>query len=180
MSASPSLTFGARLKLGFAAFFGILRSDEAALRYATLALPAPEPAAPPPAAPPPPPLDESARMLLALLQRDGRLIDFLEQDVMGFEDAEIGAAVRVVHEGCRKALRTHAKIEPVRAEAEGTRVTVQPGFPPAEVKLTGNVTGSGPFTGVVVHRGWRLASLTLPEPAPGHDATILAPAEIEL
>lgn len=147
------------------------------------ALPEAVPEAPPKAVEPVrPALPDStpAVQLLSLLQREGRLIDFLEQDVTGFPDADIGAAARVVHEGCRKALRSHAKFEPVRAEEEGTAVTLKAGFNPMEVKLSGNVQGEPPHRGVLQHRGWRLAELTLPEPAPGYDPSIVAPAEVEL
>jgi hypothetical protein len=106
-------------------------------------------------------------------------VDFLEQDVATFSDADVGAAARVVHEGCRKALRSHAKLSPVRSEEEGVRLTIA-GFDPSEVKLSGNVAGSGPYTGVLRHRGWRATDFTLPIPVKGHDAHILAPAEVEL
>lgn len=86
----------------------------------------------------------------------------------------------MVHEGCRKALREHAKLAPVRAEEEGSRVTLQAGFNPAEVKLSGNLQGTAPYSGVLRHRGWRAAQLTLPVPVKGHDATVIAPAELEL
>nr|WP_240806919.1 DUF2760 domain-containing protein [Polyangium spumosum] len=122
----------------------------------------------------------SALSLLALLQREGRLVDFLEQDIATFPDAEIGAAVRVVHEGCRKALREHVKITPVRSEDEGQKVTLEAGFSPAEVKLTGNVQGKPPYRGTVQHRGWRALEIHLPTPTEGHDPKILAPAEVEL
>jgi hypothetical protein len=115
-----------------------------------------------------------------LFQREGRLVDFLEQDVATFTDADVGAAARVVHEGCRRALRAHAKVAPIRSEEEGTRVTLAAGFPPAEVKLRGNVAGAGPYTGVLRHRGWRALDLTLATPVVGHDARVLAPAEVEL
>jgi hypothetical protein len=104
----------------------------------------------------------------------------LEQDVATFSDADIGAAARVVHDGCRKALRAHATIEAVRTEDEGATVTIAAGFAASEVKLTGNVRGSAPYTGVVRHRGWRAKGMKLPAPAEGHDATVLAPAEIEI
>jgi hypothetical protein len=42
--------------------------------------------------------------MLGILQREGRLIDFLEEDVASFTDAQIGAAVRDIHKGCKKAL----------------------------------------------------------------------------
>jgi hypothetical protein len=121
-----------------------------------------------------------ALQLLALFQREGRLIDFLEQDIAAFADAEVGAAARVVHEGCRKALREHATLQPVRTETEGASLTLAAGFDPAEVKLTGNVQGAAPYKGVLRHRGWRASSISLPVPMRGHDARVLAPAEVEL
>jgi Domain of unknown function (DUF2760) len=127
-----------------------------------------------------PPSMEAALQLLALLQREGRLVDFLEQDIASFLDAEIGAAARVVHEGCRKALRAHVKVTPVRAEDEGASVTLAAGYSPSEVKLSGAVQGSPPYRGVLRHRGWRASDLSLPTSVKGHDASVIAPAEVEL
>jgi uncharacterized protein DUF2760 len=121
-----------------------------------------------------------ALQLLSLFQREGRLVDFLQQDIATFPDADVGAAARIVHDGCRKALRTHATIEPVRPESEGARVTLAVGFAPDEVKLTGGVGGQPPYEGVLRHRGWRATRLELPRIVGGHDAHVLAPAEVEL
>jgi len=122
-----------------------------------------------------------ALQLLALLQREGRLVDFLEEDVAMFSDADIGAAARVVHAGCRKAIREHVTVEPVRAEAEGARVTLDAAASVAgAIKFTGNVHGSGPFTGVLRHRGWRVTSITLPTAVGTHDVRVVAQAEVEL
>ena len=121
----------------------------------------------------------AALQLLALLQREGRLIDFLQQDVTAFADADIGAAARVVHDGCRKALATHLEIKPVRDEREGGPVTLDVVEPNA-VKLVGNVSGTAPFRGTLRHRGWRVESLRLPELVAGADPRVLAPAEVEL
>jgi Domain of unknown function (DUF2760) len=118
--------------------------------------------------------------LLALLQREGRLIDFLEQDVTRFTDEEVGAAARLVHEGCRKVLRRVTSVAPLRPENEGTNVVIAEGFSPAEITLVGNVRGSAPYRGTLRHRGWRASDLHLPEVTQGHDAFVLAPAEIEL
>jgi hypothetical protein len=126
----------------------------------------------------PPPTD-AALQLLALFQREGRFVDFLEEDIASFADADIGAAARVVHSGCRKALRDHVKLEPVRSEEEGVKLTL-PEVDPNEVKLTGNVQGKGPHTGVLRHRGWKAVSITLPTAVPGHDARVVAQAEVEL
>jgi hypothetical protein len=118
--------------------------------------------------------------LLSLLQREARLIDFANENIAAYADADIGAAARVVHEGCARVLREHFTIEPVRSEAEGARLTLQEGFDAASVRLTGNVVGKAPFSGVLNHRGWRAAEVRLPQLAEQHDARILAPAEVEL
>ena len=123
---------------------------------------------------------DAALQLLAILQGEGRLIDFVEQDVASFTDAEVGAAARAVHDGCRKALRRLTKLSPIRSEQEGTRLTLADGFAPGEIKLTGNVRGSAPYTGTLRHCGWRATELTLPTAVRAYDATILAPAEVEL
>jgi hypothetical protein len=123
---------------------------------------------------------DSALLLLGLLQREGRLVDFLEQDISAFGDAEVGAAARVVHEGCRKALRGHAEVASVRDEEEDSRVEVAEGVESGAIKLTGNVTGKPPYRGVLRHRGWRVVRLELPAALAGHDPSVVAPAEVEL
>jgi hypothetical protein len=128
----------------------------------------------------PTPTATDALQLLALLQRDGRLIDFLEQDIAPFSDADVASAARVVHDGCRKALHARAQITPIRSEEEGVKVTLAPGFSPAEHRLVGDVRGDPPYVGTLRHRGWRVSGLSLPSTVAGHDATIVAPAEIEL
>jgi hypothetical protein len=122
----------------------------------------------------------AALQLLSLLQREGRFIDFIQQDVSAFADAEVGAAARVVHEGCRKALAGLGGVTPIRSEAEGSRVELATSFDAKSVKLVGDVQGGGPYRGVLRHKGWRAASLSLPELVGDHDPHVLAPAEVEL
>ncbi len=196
---SPTPSFWARFVLAWSSFFRILfDADFAALvgrARESGRLPELEPAKPEPPAPPPPkPIAEAkppakteaerdvgpALQLLGLFQREGRLVDFLQQDLSSFGDAEIGAATRVVHEGCRRALTRHLKIAAIRGENEGSKVTLEAGYAPAQVKLTGNVAGSPPYRGVLRHRGWRAESIELPRAVGDHDASVLAPAEIEL
>jgi hypothetical protein len=179
------LPFFTRLWFAWACFFRVLVDGAFAARAwesrEPRALPpVPAKSEPPPPAAPEPPSEAPALQLLALFQREGRLVDFLEQDITAFPDAEVGAVARVVHDGCRKALREHLSIEPVRAEQEGASVTLAAGFSPAEIKLSGNVGGSAPFKGTLRHRGWRAGKATLPVPVAGHDPSILAPAEVEL
>ena len=98
----------------------------------------------------------------------------------GYADADIGAAARVVHDQCRKAVETHVKLERIRTEAEGSRVTLAAGFSASEVRLTGQVAGSAPFNGTLTHAGWRAVSIELPQLSDGHDVRVIAPAEVEL
>lgn len=121
----------------------------------------------------------SALRLLALLQQEGRLIDFLEEDIDSYADAQVGAAVRAIHAGCRKALRERMRIERIRPEEDGTNVQVERGFEAAELRLTGNVHGQPPFRGILQHGGWRASEVKLPQ-GMETDAAILAPAEVEI
>lgn len=146
-----------------------------------------EPVAESQPAPTPPPIvkltehdSAAALQLLSLFQQEARLIDFLNEELAGFSDADIGAAARVVHEGGKKVLKHYFTLSPVRGEAEESRVTIPSGFNPAEVRLTGNVIGQAPFTGTLLHRGWKAVDVKLPKLAKGHDANIVAPAEVEL
>jgi hypothetical protein len=132
---------------------------------------------PVPAGPSP---ESIALHVLGLLQRDGRLVDFVSESLEGFSDSEIGAAARTVHAGCRKTLDAYVTLEPVFREPEGASVSVAPGFDASAVRLTGNVVGAPPFKGSLRHHGWRVTQARFPLPPDGHDVRILAPAEVEL
>jgi hypothetical protein len=119
---------------------------------------------------------------LALLQDKGRLVDFLMDDVNAYDDAQVGAAARAVHAGCRAALQEHFRIHPLRAESEGSTVQVEAGYAADEYRLLGKISGHAPFSGVLVHRGWKTDFVKLPrivrsasDPLP-----TIAPAEVEL
>jgi hypothetical protein len=137
------------------------------------------PVAPPKPAEPPKPSGEPLR-LLALLQRDGRLLDFLMEDIQAYGDAQVGAGVRQIHADCRKVLQDHLALEPVLKEPEGSSVTVPVGFDPSAIRLTGNVTGQPPFTGALRHPGWRVRELRLTPPPAGQDPFVVQPAVVEL
>jgi hypothetical protein len=123
---------------------------------------------------------DGALALLALLQREGRLVDFLRESLDGFSDADIGAAAREVHRGCKKVLEQHLSLEPVLPGAEEDKVTVPKGFDPAEIRLVGQARGEAPYAGVLRHHGWRATAVKLPALTEGVDRTVLAPAEVEL
>ena len=192
--SNPS--FLGRISLAVSTFFSILGDGEFAagvLRLrnggaapaSTAPAPTPAPAAAPAPAPQPAPklkeaTPDAALQLLGLLQRDARFIDFVEEDIKGYSDADIGAAARLVHDGCRATLREHFTIRPVRTEAEGSRVTIAAGFDATAIRLTGNVVGAAPFNGTVSHRGWRVDEVKLPKLVKTHDAKVIAPAEVEL
>ncbi len=182
-----SLAFGTFFKtVGDAEFAARVRDDQVGPVAAPAPAPAPAPTPAPAAAPAPVPVQlrettpEAALQLLTLLQREARLIDFAHENLAAYADADIGAAARVVHEGCARVLKDHFTIQPVRSEAEGARVTLEEGFDAASVRLTGNVVGKAPFKGTLSHRGWKATSVRLPQLAKEHDASVLAPAEVEL
>jgi hypothetical protein len=123
---------------------------------------------------------DGALALLALMQREGRLVDFLREPLDGFSDADIGAAARDVHRGCRKVLDQHLAFEPVMPGAEEAKVSVPKGFDPAEIRLIGEAKGEPPFRGTLRHHGWRVVDAKLPALADGIDRMVIAPAEVEL
>jgi hypothetical protein len=125
------------------------------------------------------PTPGDALRLLAVLQRDGRLLDFLGEDITDYEDAQIGAAVRDIHRDCKRAIEKYVDLAPVLDDAEGASTTVPAGFDPGKIRLTGNVKGHPPFKGTVAHKGWKAKEVRVPPADPGAEM-IIAPAEVEL
>ncbi|MDD2760985.1 MAG: DUF2760 domain-containing protein [Methylomonas sp.] len=123
---------------------------------------------------------DAALQLLSLLQKEARFIDFIKEDVSAFSDADIGAAARVVHQGCTKAINEHFTLAAISQDQEGSRVTLNKGFDANSFRLTGNIVGEAPFTGTLVHKGWQVTDLRLPKLTEGHNAKIIAAAEVEL
>src|SRR5262245_8836756 len=166
-----------RVKLACAAFVTILFNGRL-----PAALQSTRPAASTAPAPPPSVADGSDRaiQMLALMQRDGRLIDFLMEDLTSYADAQIGAAVRDVHAGCRGVLTRYVTLEPILAGKEGERTSVSPDLDPASVRLVGNVTGRPPFPGTLLHHGWRAARIELPPLGSSGARSVVAQAEVEV
>jgi len=126
------------------------------------------------------PFDEKAVQVISVLQKKGRLIDFLQEDITNYEDSQIGAAVRNIHKDCRDAIGEYMTIEQVMTEQEGSSVTIAEGFDPSAVRLTGNIAGSPPFTGVLRHSGWRASSTSMPPLPQNQDLSVIEPAEVEV
>lgn len=118
--------------------------------------------------------------LLGLLQREGRLMDFFSEDLSLYDDAQIGAAARAVHESCKKLVETRLKPVAVIASEEGETVEIEAGFDPTAIRLSGNVAGSPPFKGILKHRGWKASRYEMPELISQSDPRIIAPAEVEI
>jgi Domain of unknown function (DUF2760) len=116
----------------------------------------------------------------ALLQEKGRLVDFLMEDLGSYEDAEVGAAARVVHGGCKQVLQEHFTIHSISAAEEGSQVTVPAGFAADEYRLVGKISGDPPFTGKLVHKGWKTDAVKLPRLVDARRWPAIAPAEVEL
>lgn len=173
----PYLT-DASLALAILALIGLL------LQAGRKPPPAKPQAAPARPAPPPPVARADAEVagFLAMLQEKGRLVDFLMDDINAYPDAQVGAAARVVHAGCKSVLQQHFSIHPLRSEAEGATVQVPAGYAADEYRLVGRIAGQAPFSGVLVHRGWKTDMVKLPQLLPGTSGRLpaIAPAEVEL
>jgi hypothetical protein len=172
------ISHGKRWRYAFRVFFSLIVhgriADDILADFVTRT---PEPAAA--AAAKPARETDSAIQMLALLQRDGRLVDFLMEDLAAYPDAQIGAAVRDVHSGCRGALTRYLGLAAVLDDEEGRPVTVGQGTDPARIKVVGNVGAPPPLRGVLRHRGWEVTRVELP-PLPATGRTIVAPAEVEV
>ena len=170
----------ARFAMAWKCFWRILGQPDFARRVAReMAQPAPETPGQPPALPPER-IHASGLLVLSLFQRDGRLIDFLQENVAAFSDAEVGVAARVVHAGCKKALSECFTVEPVLKDAEGATVTLPAGYDAGRIRITGNVAGNPPFRGTLKHHGWFASAVRLPSVSENLDARVLMPAEVEL
>lgn len=121
-----------------------------------------------------------AVQLLSVLQREGRLVDFLLEDIDGYGDAQIGAAVRDIHRGCKKGLLEHLPVAPIRPEPDEAVVKIVSGHDPSQIRLVGHVTGKPPFEGSLRHHGWRIKKFELADIPSGHDPSVICPAEVEI
>jgi hypothetical protein len=169
-----------RILLAFRCFFSILFSGKLpddVRRPAKVAAAAPAPTAPPAA--PAVRTSDGALQMLAILQRDSRLVDFLMEDISGYADDQIGAAVRELHDQCRDSLGRYVKLEPVIDGVEGT-FTKAPTGDANVVKFVGNVPAKPPSGGLLRHKGWKAAKVDLPGLSGKQDSSIIAPAEIEI
>jgi hypothetical protein len=150
----------------------------------SLPTPAPEPMpAPVPIQPPAPVANQAEAEVVAffgLLQEKGRLVDFLMEEVTPYEDAEVGAAARVIHQGCRQVLQEYFNISPISEAQEGAQVTVPAGYSPDRYRLVGKLTGEPPFTGTLLHKGWKTEFVKLPRIVTREGLPSIAPAEVEL
>ena len=118
--------------------------------------------------------------LFAMLQREGRLMDFLAEDLNQYEDEQIGSAVRAVHAGCLRIVQEYLDPRPVLDKEEGGQVVIGDDFDPGAVKLTGKVVGDPPFKGILRHKGWQVGKLKLPTLSGSQNTKIITPAEVEL
>lgn len=168
--------FGKRIAHAFRSFFAALSGDDTPGGAAREAVEPPARAA----APQPAESVDRAVQMLAILQRDGRLIDFLTEDISPYSDAQIGAAVRDLHQSCKQTLERYVELEPIIASEEGEPVTVKAPLDAASIKLIGNVTGQLPLRGTLRHRGWRASAVNLPPLPDAAGRSVVAPAEVEI
>lgn len=180
-----------RLGLACRAFFRVLR-DRTLAEQVERCMQGQAPAVPSTVAPVPvnepvaadveqAPARSEALTLLATLQREARLIDFIKEDLSGYDDTQIGAAVRDIHRACAVVLERMFALRPLHDQEEGAQVEIAAGFNPGRVTLTGQVSGAPPFRGILTHQGWQATQCRLPQWKGQNDvAAVLAPAEVEV
>ncbi|MCC5832495.1 MAG: DUF2760 domain-containing protein [Chlamydiales bacterium] len=151
-----------RIIRAFKAFFEALKKEEAAPQI------------------PPSSTDPAHLRLLALLQKEGRLIDFFKEDISSYTDAQVGAAVRNIHLKCQESLEEFVTLRPLFTEEEGTMVTIPQGYDPLAVKITGQVKGEPPYQGILRHKGWKAHKESLPKQIHPGDRSVVYPAEVEI
>ena len=173
-------SFLARLGTGLSCFSRALSSPDFCRKVTELLRPSQAPVTQTPPKVPAERASASGLAVLSMLQREGRLIDFLKEDMAAFSDAEIGAAARIVHGGCRKVCSEYLTIEPVLNDAEGATINVPAGFDAHRIRLTGNIAGQPPFRGSLKHHGWVATEVRLPAVSETLDPRVLAAAEVEL
>lgn len=124
-----------------------------------------------------------ALILLSLLQEKGRFLDYLMEDITAFNDAQVAAASRVVHQGCGAVIKECLALSPAHSGKEGERITIEKSADPNHYRLLGKVPGAPPYSGVVVHRGWKTTKIALPRFTRSVDpvgANIVSPVEVEV
>lgn len=124
--------------------------------------------------------EDGAHQVLQLLQHEARFIDFIQESIDGYDDAEVGAAARQIHAGCAKVVKQHFTIDVVNVAPENSRLEIPADYDAKQIKLEGRVEGSGPYTGTLIHPGWKVTSTQLPKVSSTDNLTILAPAEVEV
>ena len=118
---------------------------------------------------------------LYLLQREARLIDFLLEDISSAPDDLVGAGVREVHAKCRKYLLEKLTLQPIISKEEGSKVSIEEGFNPNKIMLTGFLEGLPPYNGILKHQGWDVLSSQIPEVTESFRKNpVLVQAELEI
>ncbi len=160
-----------RLITAIKAFFKALKDPKKAQEFLDSA---------PPKKLEPQPQDFSHIKLLSSLQQTGRLIDFFKEDIANYNDEQIGSAVRKIHEDCNKILEELISIRPILKENEGSVVKIPLGYDPRHIKIIGNVKGEAPYSGIIVHKGWKAERRSLPKTAAQDSQDVLCPAQVEI
>ncbi|ETI62076.1 DUF2760 domain-containing protein [Marinomonas profundimaris] len=124
--------------------------------------------------------EDGAHQLLQLLQQEARFVDFLQESIGDYTDADVGAAARQIHAGCANVLKQYFTIDAVNSATENSRVEVHSDYDAKQIKLEGRVEGTGPYTGTLIHPGWKITDTRLPKVTNTDNLTILAPAEVEV
>ena len=181
-SSGSYLNAGVILLTLFIAWQG-LAASRSRQEPSTPAAQPPPPVAPPKPAKPEPTQTGEALILLSLLQEKGRFLDYVMEDITAFNDAQVAAASRVVHQGCSAVIKECLALSPTHEGKEGDRITLDKSSDPNRYRLLGKVPQEPPYQGVVVHRGWQTTKLALPRftrPVDPTGPNVITPMDVEV
>ncbi len=129
---------------------------------------------------PAPAVRNDAVTLLAALQREARLVDFLMEPIDDYADAQIGAAVRDIHRDSRTVLDRVFAIAAVIDQPEGSAVDLSDGAANGRLRLIGEI-GPEQTSGTLTHHGWQATRSELPTWSGSFQSIdVIAPAEVEV
>lgn len=125
------------------------------------------------------PSRSDALTLLAVLQREARLVDLVQEPLDQYGDAQVGAAARPCLKQCRQALERVFGLKPLVGEPENSVIDVPEKASAIRYQWVGDAAGSG-ARGTLVHPGWEAAKCELPQwTGADEDALVIAAAEVE-
>lgn len=129
--------------------------------------------------------DAAVVQFIARLQEKGRFLDFIMDDIAAYDNESVGAAARIVHQGCCDVMHDSFTIETIFPGEEMEEITLADNYDSHLFRLVGNVPENAPYEGHVLHRGWKTTRVNLAQVVNTEEhietaRSIMAPADVEI